>query len=46
MALKLTTSSNLGPYFKVMLQAVQGSGGTAPVQLYAELSAVILARPA
>lgn len=45
-ALKLTTSNNLGPYLKVVLQAVQGSGGVVPVQLYAELSAVILARPA
>lgn len=45
-ALKLNTTSNLGPYFKVVLQIVQGSGGVVPVQLYAELSAVILARPA
>jgi hypothetical protein len=41
---KTTTSSNLGPYFKVVLLATQG--GTAGARLYAELSAVLYARPA
>lgn len=44
-ALKTTTSNNLGPYFKVVMNCAQGSG-TAPIRFYAELSAVLYARPA
>lgn len=43
-AVKTSTSSNLGPYLKVVLTAAQGSSGGA--RLYAELSAVLFARPA
>lgn len=41
---KTTTTNNLGPYLKVSLLATQG--GTAGQKLYAELSAVLYARPA
>ena len=41
----LATANNLGPYFKVVMLVTQGSG-VAPQRLYAELSAVLLARPA
>jgi hypothetical protein len=44
-ALKLATTNNLGPYFKVVMSVFQAAG-TAPQRLYSELSAVILARPA
>ena len=44
-ALKTITGNNLGPYFKVVMNATQGSG-TAPIRFYAELSAVLYARPA
>ncbi len=44
-ALKVITGNNLGPYFKVQLNAAQGTG-TAPIRFYAELSAVLYARPA
>lgn len=40
---KTTTANNLGPYFKVVLVATQGS---STARLYAELSAVLYARPA
>lgn len=43
-ALKIATATGLGPRLKVTLTAKQGSG--APFQLYAEISAVLLARPA
>lgn len=39
--LEIATSSNLGPYLKVQLTATGGSG---VARLYAELSAVLLAR--
>jgi hypothetical protein len=42
-ALKVTTQLNLGPYFKVVLNIAQA---TASAKLYAELSAVLYARPA
>lgn len=42
-ALKVTTLNNLGPYFKVVLNIAQA---TASAKLYAELSAVLYARPA
>jgi hypothetical protein len=41
--IKTTTANNLGPYFKVVLVATQL---TASARLYAELSAVLYARPA
>jgi hypothetical protein len=41
---KTTTTTNLGPYFKVTLLATQG--GVTGDKLYAELSAVLYARPA
>ncbi len=44
-ALKLATTNNLGPYFKVSMVVTQGAGA-APQRLYAELSGVLLARPA
>jgi len=44
-ALKVVTGNNLGPYFKVELDATQGSG-TPTMRFYAELSAVLYARPA
>ena len=43
-SLKLATKSNLGPYFKLVLSVFQG-GAAPPDRLYAELSAVLLARP-
>jgi len=44
-ALKVITGNDLGPYFKVQLNAAQGSG-TGSIRFYAELSAVLYARPA
>ncbi|MCA9654411.1 MAG: hypothetical protein KC501_31120 [Myxococcales bacterium] len=41
--LEITTASNLGPYFKIQLVA---TGGSAVARLYAEVSAVLFARPA
>jgi hypothetical protein len=41
--LKVTTLQALGPYFKVALEAAQGIAGA---RFYAELSAVLYARPA
>ena len=41
--IKTTTAKNFGPYFKVVLVATQGS---STARLYAELSAVLYARPA
>ncbi len=42
-ALKTTTLNNLGPYFKVVMSITQG---TASARFYAEMSAVLYARPA
>lgn len=42
-ALKTTTTNNLGPYFKVVMNINQTAAGA---KLYAEMSAVLYARPA
>jgi len=42
-ALKTTTGNNFGPYFKCVMSITQG---TTSAKLYAELSAVLYARPA
>jgi hypothetical protein len=44
--LKIATASNFGPYFKVDLLAQQGTVSIMDNNFYAELSAVLLARPA
>lgn len=41
--IKTTTTNNLGPYFKVVMNISQS---TSSAKLYAELSAVLYARPA
>lgn len=42
-ALKTVTGSNFGPYFKAVMSITQG---TTSAKLYAEMSAVLYARPA
>lgn len=44
-SVKISSNQFFGPYFKVVLDVFQDAGAP-PVQLYAELSAVLLARPA